>query len=563
MPATVKKEIVEKGTVKIDPRKEYLAGGEYFTYGGSLHTLVSSEDEVTKYHSVKAYEQMVTDPKVAKTLNILKISTLGDGVELMPAVPETDESYEDALVISEFCDKALKGLKTPLRYTLEQLMDALIYGHKIAEITYKTTEVDGFDGTFLVPEKIKVKAHGVVKFVMDDKKNVVGLTAKAIRGIKGSDPAAPVQTGYKITKGKGGEPLVNGQPILPRDKFMILTFRGKDNDPRGSSILMPAFQMWHLKTSIWPEYLRYLLLCAIPLLVGFTPEETLVKEILRNPDGTPARDPVTGLYQEVNPVEALRDAMLNARNAEVLAVKGGTKIQEIGAQGAGTPFFKAIELFDSQIETAILLQTLATSEGVHQSRAASTMHMSVLDQLVWWLKGIVVDMLVADLLRQIVRFNFGDDALELTPRATLGDTERREFASDANAIATLYKAGYLQPEQLKQADAMLGLAIRRTVDPLQLVQQLQGAGVPIAAVPPDPTHEAKVQAGPGGGSNPVPVGPAGTTLPTGNTPDSAQSTIRTSNRSGTVKFPASGRVKAKLNRSPRNSDIPDNVNVRP
>lgn len=548
MPATVKTALVEEGTVKVDPRKEYLAGGDFYTYGGGLRTLASSEDEVTKYHSIRAYEQMVTDPKVSKTLNILKISTLGDGVELMPAVPETAENYDDALAISVFCDKALRGLETPLRYTLEQLMDALIYGHKIAEITYKTTTVDGFNGTFLVPDKIKVKAHGVVKFVMDDKKNVVGLTAKALAGTKNTNPEAPLQKGYKIIKGKGGEPLVNGQPILPRSKFMVLTFRGKDNDPRGSSILMPAFQMWHLKTSIWQEYLHFLLLCSIPLLVGFTPEETLVKEILRNPDGTPARDPDTGLYREVNPVEALRDAMLHARNAEVLAVKGGTKIEEIGAQGAGTPFFKAIELFDSQIESAILLQTLATSEGIHQSRAASIMHMSVLDQLVWWLKGIVVDMLVADLLRQIVRFNFGDDALELTPKATLGDTERREFATDAVPVADLYKAGYLQPEQLKRLDAMLGLPIRETVDPLQSIQQLQAAGVKITAVPPPPDLAAEVQAGPGGGSKGVPV--------------SSAATLPTTGRGG-IKFPASGRVKAKINKSPRNAGFPDKVNVKP
>lgn len=562
MPVAVTKEIGGGQTSKVNPLKEYLVGGMLTPYGEGVRALNSSPDSIIHGHSYKVYEQMLNDPKIAKTINLLKISTLGDGVELLPAVPETDENYEEALLLTEFCDKALKSLEVPLRYSLEQLMDALIYGHKIAEVTYKSSTVSGFDGEFLIPDKIKVKTHGSVRFVVDNKMNVIGLFARALAPEGKTNSATPIK--LPVAKGKNGEALVNGMPILPREKFMILTIRGKDSDPRGHSVLEAAFHPWHLKTTVWPEYLRYLLLCAIPLLVGYTPtDDTLIKEILRDVEGKPVRDPVTGSFMEVNPVEALRDALMNARNAEVLAVKGGSKVQEIGGQGAGTPFFKAIELFDSQMETAILLQTLATSEGIHQSRAASTMHMSVLDQLVWWFKGIVVDMLVADLLRQIVRFNFGDDALDLTPKATLGDTERRDFATDALAVAALFKAGYFQPEQLKQVDAMLGLAIRRSVDPLQMVQQLQAAGVKIAAVPPPPTSVAEVQAGPGGGANPVPVGPISTVLPTGATPDSSQTTKRTSNRSGSVKFPASGRIKSRLNKNPKNSVIPDTVNVKP
>lgn len=548
------KKIKDEKTIAVDPRKEYIAGGAlYSSYADGARTLSNFDSNGSlKYHSAQTFEQMCLDPKIAKAINILKISTLGDGVEFLPAVAENDENYEYAVTIANFCDKAVRELELPLRYVLEQMMDALVYGHKVGEITYKTSALLGFEGNYLVPAKIKVKKLDAVRFVVDNKANILGLVAK--------NPTTLVTQNASLTT-RNGRKLIDGQPILPREKFLVLTIRGKDSDPRGQSILAPAFNAWHLKTQIWPEYLRYLLLCAIPILVGTTPDnESGIKELLRGEDGQPIKDPSTGAFIEANPVEALRDALLNARNAEVLAAKGGTKITEIGAHGAGTPFFKAIELFDSQMETAILLQTLATSEGIHQNRAASTMHMSILDQLVWWLKGVVVDMLVADLLRPMVRMNFGERALEFVPNITLGDTERREFAADAQAVATLYKAGYFQPEQLKKLDAMLGIGIRETVDPLQMIQQLQSSGIPVVAVPPPPAYQAEIQAGPGGGTRPVPVAPSAVPIPIGSSSDSAQQTSRSSTLQGSdIKNPAIGRGKGKINRTPQNAELPDTV----
>ena len=550
--ATKVREIGGGRTATLDPKREYVAGGSIagfpsFTADG-VRALSTYYDDLTKEHSSRIYERMMTDPEVAKCINVLKISVLGDGVELLPAVPESDERYEEALKIAKFCEEGLKSLEYPIRNTLEQMMDALVDGHKIAEVTYTLRDIAGLKGKYLIPYRIKVKARDTVAFVIDEKMNVIGLTPAAFYPYGNSESDKDLQK-----RVKDGEVLINGRPILPREKFLVLSINQKDGDPRGRSLLRPAFHAWHLKMQIWPEYLRYLLLCSIPLLVGFTPENDTIKELVRDADGNPLRD-TDGRFVEVNPVEALKNALLQARNAEVLAVKGGTRIQEVGAQGAGTPFFKAIELFDRQMETGVLLQTLATSEGVRQSRAAAQTHMSVLDQLVWWLKGVVVDMLVSDLLRPMVRFNFGDDALNLLPKPTLGDTERRDFSTDASAISLLYRAGYLQPEQLKQTDAMLGLAIRQTTDPLQLIQQLQAAGVPIIATPPPPEAVAQVQAGPGGGNTPVPAAGSGAVLPVSQatSPLPTGESATRGNTSPNVRFPAVGRVKSKINRTPQN-----------
>lgn len=555
MPAEVK-EFKGTKTVAVDPRKQYVAGGHLYAATGGTRTLSGVSEDVTHAHSAKTYEQMYkADPKVSKAINFLKVSVLAENVEFRPSLSEKDPNYAEAEALALFCKKAIKSLETPLKYVLEQMMDALVYGHKIAEVTYKTTELSGFEGTFLVPHIIKVKQLDAVQFVVDDKMNVIGFAVRNLN--QGARDAV------KISRGKSNEALINGRVILPREKFMVLTIRGEDGDPRGRSILASAVQAWHMKVQSWPEYLKYLMLCAIPLLVGTTPEnDTGVKEILRGADGQPIKDPITGSFIEANPVEALRDAMLMARNGEVLAAKGGTKISEIGGQGAGTPFFKAVELFDSQMETGILMQTLATSEGVHQSRAASTMHMTVLDQLVYWFKGVVVDMLLSDLLRPMVRYNFGDDALEFMPKLSLGDTERREFAVDGVTIATLAKAGYFTPEQYRQADEILGFEPRETARPEQLIQQLQDAGVPIVAVPPPPDLQATIQSGPGGGNTPVPINPPKDTegvTKTGNVP--SQVAKRAVGAGAKVKFPATGRIRRQLNKAPKNAEIGDTTQL--
>lgn len=555
MPAEIK-EFKGTKTVAVDPRKQYVAGGHLYAATGGTRTLSGLPEDVTTAHSAQTYEKMYkSDPKVSKAVNFLKIAVLAENVEFRPNLSEKHPDYAASEAVALFCKQAILGMDVKLKYVLEQMMDALVYGHKIAEVTYKVTEMNGFNGTFLVPDIIKVKSLNAVQFVVDDKMNIIGFAVR--------DLATDGKKTVTISRGKSNEALINGRVILPREKFMVLTIRGEDGDPRGHSILASAVESWHLKVSVWPEYLKYLLLCAIPLLVGTTPENDVgIKEILRGPDGQPIKDPVTGSFIEANPVEALRDAMLQARNGEVLAAKGGTKISEIGAQGAGTPFFKAIELFDSQMETGILLQTLATSEGVHQSRAASTMHMTVLDQLVYWFKGVVVDMLLSDLLRPMVRYNFGDDALEFMPKLSLGDTERREFAVDGVTIATLAKAGYFTPEQYRQADEILGFEPRETARPEQLIQQLQDAGVPIVAVPPPPDLQATIQSGPGGGNTPVPINPPKDTeggTKTGNVP--SQVAKRAVGAGAKVKFPATGRIRRQLNKAPKNAEVGDTTRL--
>lgn len=461
----------------LNPTQEYVSAGVLSDfYGFSLNrmssqTLFSTNDAILMCHGYETYEEMMLDPKVSKDVNTLKIACLADGLSLIPAVSEASKDYNKAIKTEQLCNLALKNLDRPIKQILEEMLDALIYGHKIAEVTYEIKEVAGFDGFNLLPKYIKPKAFGVARFIVDQNFNVIG-----IGGALNNGKSASNEQGLdKISKEKIKETSkgylidVNGDEFLflNKEKFMILTLRSRNADPRGTSFLKAAHKPWYLKEQIYPEYLRYLLICAIPLLVGFTPEnETIGSDILKDKDGNPILDG-GGQMIRWNPVTALRGALVEARNATALALKGGSKIQEVGNQGNnGVAFYKAIEIFNEEIESAILLQTLATSESRFNTRAASQTHMTLLDQIIAYLKDELATMLTSQLFKVIVRYNLGEDYLEFIPKVSFGDTERRNFQADGTTVATLFSAGYMTKGQLRATDAMLGLPEREDGDEL-------------------------------------------------------------------------------------------------
>lgn len=457
----------------LDPRREYLAGGYLSTGLGNLiasggAALSESSDDLIKEFGGGIYDRMCRDPKIAKCVKLLKISTLGDGVEFLPNLSDNHPEYQKSRRVADFCAFAVSDMKKPLKAVLEQMLDAIKYGHKIGEIVFKNKYSAEFGGTKLIVDSIKTKPFGLARFVVDDSYNILGIvgvnnigrqangTINEFTRLDDTNVVVEGDVAYVIAEDGSKNEFTN------IDKFMVMTLDAKDEDPRGTSLLRAAFNFWHIKNEVIPEYLRYLLTCSIPLLVGFTPVEEADNSnnnILKNPDGSMQRG-TDGNPIRINPVEAMREALIMARNSTSLALKGGSMVKEIGAAGSGIPFTKAFEVFDSQMEMSILLQTLATSESKFNTRAASETHMTVLDQLIFDLKEKVADMLTSQLLKKLIKYNLGEEWLKYLPIVTLGDTERRNFVADATAIAALYAAGYLSEDQKRACDAMLQLPIR-------------------------------------------------------------------------------------------------------
>lgn len=465
-----------EASANVNPYNEYVVGGVLGVGLGNASDGITLSQSKDTRHTPKLYEEMMDDPKISKCVNLLKIAALGEGVELAPSVADTNPEYDTALMVSEFCSAALRNLEKPLRETLFEMLDAAIYGYKIAEIVYEIKSLEIGGKKYLLPKRIKPKNNKYVNFVVDRYMNVIGFSFSAdINSSLLNKTFSPINSASYLNNEI--EITVEGKKnkFVGRNKFMVFSLWNKDSDPRGVSLLKSAVSSWMFKKQIITEYLRYLLTCSMPLLVGFTPETEEVP-ILRNPDGSPMLDG-SGRPIRVNREAALRDALVQARNASAIALKGGSEIKEIGGQGSGLAFYKALEIVDSQIEGAIILQTLAVSEGRYQTRAASQVHMSVLDQFVFWVKGAIAQMIETDLLKPIITMNLGKEYLKYMPKISLGDTERRDFSVDASAIASLYSAGYLSEDQKRYTDLLLGLPPRdsnydptRTMTPNEVLQ---------------------------------------------------------------------------------------------
>jgi len=84
----------------------------------------------------------------------------------------------------------------------------------------------------------------------------------------------------------------------------------------------------------------------------------------------------------------------------------------------------------------------------------------VLDTIIKQAKRAVARMLARDILMPWIRYNWGEDAVRLCPRVTLGTTEQSDIVAMMAGFAALKTAGYLAPSQLTATDALLNLPPR-------------------------------------------------------------------------------------------------------
>lgn len=446
---------------KPELQREYVAGGGYDWYGPyRARSLPWAIDDLTSDFGDDLYERMVFDPQVSATLTVLKASILETGLQLAPAVEDdTADGRELAVEIADTLAVMLEDLPQALDDVLWDLLDALAYGNRVAEQVYEHREVAG--KSMLALARLKVKNRRATAFVVDAYWNVLGLLAVLPGNF------SPMLSSVLLDPAQ--------QPnLFPREKFAILTNRPKNADPRGTSVLRPAYSPWWDKQQIKPEYLKYLAQFAGPSLAGFTPENAQsmpADDSLGNPTGAAL----------VTPEQAMLTALLDFRNGTAAAFPFGAKVEPIEVQGEGDPFLKALAYHNLEIVRAILTQSLATGEGEHQARAAAQVHQDVLDTLIRQAKMSVVGMVQRDILRPLVLYNWGPAALPLVPRAQLGDTEGHDFAPVATAVAALERAGYLHPSQYPGVDEMLSLPAR---DPESITAAIERKNAPPPAPPP-------------------------------------------------------------------------------
>lgn len=443
----------ERVALPADLTREYVAGGTggaAVWYQNLARSLAWAIDDLSADLGDDIYERMSLDAQVASCVAILKASIIEDGITLAPAVDDEDaDGYALAQELADLGQRMLDGLDTPLDDVLWNMLDAVALGNRVAEQSYLLDRTyTGKEQVTLVALRVKPRTN--LAFVVDTFNRLLGFLA-LIPGL-GLVPLQQLIYDPRTVPN-----------LLPRDKFAVLTFRPVGSDPRGTSVLRPAYTFWNLKQQVVREHLKYLAQFASPWIIGTTPEGAMTQPAL-DADG----NPIAGT--PISPEQAMVNALTNGKNGTAAAFPFGSQFTVIESKGEGRAFLNAYEYYDSQITKAILSQTLATNEGQHQARAAAGVHQDILDTIVRQAKRAVCRMVARDILAPWVRYNYGERAVELTPAVSLGTLEQPDLPALWTAAAALKTASYFAPSQLADVDAMLNFPRRQPEEVEQLSQ---------------------------------------------------------------------------------------------
>jgi len=475
-------------------QREYVAGGGWAWYGQVARTLPNAIDDATADFGDDLYERMMYDPQVAAVVNIFKASILETGISLTSAVrSRSHPDYDIAAEITNEAAHMIDEFSGNLDDVLFNLLDCVAFGNKVAEQTYKLDAARKDGRKILVLDTLKVRPRRATVFAVDIYMNVVGLLVRV--------PPNASPWSATMMFGPQDEPF----NLLPPSKFVIAQFRTKDGDPRGTSILRPAYGPWWQKQQIIPEYLRYLTQFASPSIYGIV-----------GPDAVPLPDP-SNPGGMVSVEQVLLASLQQFRNGTAGAFPPGTEINTITQTGDGGQFLRAFDHWDSQMVKAVLTQSLATQEGQHMARAAAQVHQDVLDTLIRQAKLGFARQLRNQMFKRWVSYNWGEKAMHLAPMVGLGKALTRDQPALWTAISQLFTSGYLAPSQQQETDELIGLPVRDETEVL-------GSGeVVVTEEPPQPAPAPAAPASGGGGNG---AGGSNTRAP-GGTPGGTTTSVTT------------------------------------
>jgi hypothetical protein len=439
--------------------QEYVTAGQWQFYLNYLRSLPYALDDVTRDFGDDLYDRMLHDAQIKKLDTDFRAGMLEDGLVLAPAIDDETPEGIQAREIATWCQWVLDHLDTPLDDVLWDMGAGVSRGSRVAELVWQTKpDMDGH--LRLILTAIKTKPRHATAFVTDSFNNLVGLL-----GLVPGQPFLP-QTGLIITDPSF---LPN---FLPREKFCVFSFRPENNDPRGTSLLRAAYDAWWVKQQVKVSYLKYLAQFASPSLIGYTPEGA-EDQVTMDGDGN--------VTITLTPEQAMAASLATFQNGTVVVFPCGAKVDPLEIQGDGAAFMAAFQFENNEMAGAILGQTLASEEGKHQSRAATGHHQDIKDQIIRQAKGGMERMVARDIVTPLVRYNYGDQALRLLPKVSLGAIEQADFASMATGIAALETAGYLGESQKSGIDELLGLPPRDVAADAEAAQAALAAAVAAAA----------------------------------------------------------------------------------
>jgi hypothetical protein len=422
---------------KQDLDNEFVVGG-VTAFDNAIHR-IDTRDRIERRFSKRAIDQLRLDAEVDSDVGVLADSVFADGMEVVAAVlDEQDPEFELANEISDFM-KVATQTRRPLALVLKEMFKGAFYnGVKVGEIVLRYQNDARVDGK-LVLDRINPKPLSATAFVTDRYLNVLGLVAAR-------------RTGQTVV---AGSIALSSDEIIPREKFLVLSFELEDNDPRGLSQVRAAYDEFCDKRLTREQYKEWRRTSAIPK--KFATTASGAKPIpVKNADGTLLIE--DGVPKTISAQKGLMNALEGFANNSAIAAEDGTRVEQLEVSGEGKQFLNAIKFNNSAIRKVVLGDSLVTGEADKDARAAREASKDVNDIRKQSLRTVIEAAVEDDIFQLLTVVNFGADKAHLTPKCFLGDTEATDWAGDLQAAS---QAGYMfAPEHFAQLDAQFGLEPR-------------------------------------------------------------------------------------------------------
>lgn len=396
--------------VEVPPNVEVVVGAASWTGIGPMNLQVLAKginSQREQFNSV-VIEAMLEDDAVAPAFETLKLGALAGELNFHPAVEddaneETDAGADpaEARRAVEFCRRAHDNLAVPIPLWGRDALNALAFGHKVAEKVVEEV-VEGPDAGLYTLSSLTMKPLWSYHLVSD--------TFSHLRAL------------YCQTS--------NGPAYVDIEHFAYFAWDPKDNDPRGSSVFRAAKDPWRRKLRAKESRSKGDDQFGTPSVAHELPPNAPLE----------STDPDTG--KPAPTVVVARKQLMTFGNGGAMVYANGGDLKVIESQRDGIQIGNSIDSYDRAITRSILLQAKATMEAKHYTQGGGEIGQGMISQFCGFVRDWFLSVVRRQIFHWLLTLNFGKAYADLyTPRLTIGAMPFDDFLKFASALGLMLQSG--------------------------------------------------------------------------------------------------------------------------
>ncbi len=357
---------------------------------------------INKMLNMSAYSHAIRLKKYAALYRKQTISPAMNGKLVVPK----NTGYKKAKEVSDFCEYVLDNIEdeetgecTDFRATLWYLLDAIHTGFSVLEKQYRYIRTGKYKGKVGIARLIP-RYPTQITFNIDPFSN-------------------------RVSSVNNYTPLGGWQSVIPRQKMLLYTYQPAGGLPYGNGDWRQCFK--HILSI--DVLMRSLSISMQKLGTG------LIHATVDSPNDA-----------YLKKVQAMLDS---AKDGSSLVTPRGIDVEIISLNGTNLDIFtEALRWHEDQVVKNILGQVLTTTQGDGSSSfALGNVHQDTQNFFLAYPRNDIEFVVRHQLLRPLIRDNFGEDALQYLPIYSLGQFDAAEMNLLATAYSSFIKSGVLSPDE--------------------------------------------------------------------------------------------------------------------